>query len=171
MIYFPHALTDALHQACKAVQNVLEWSCGVSAYLAAMLTCLRARHPQGHIACTRKTIPGDWSGAVTTLRQHAPEKKVVVEADTPEQALAALRAQPDVLQLDKFTPLQAQEIARQAPALAPRCTLALTGGITLDTLARYLDCGIALFITSAPWYAPPADIRVSLFPPPLKNNK
>ena len=110
------------------------------------------------------TNPNDWTGAIARLRRHAPEKKIVVEADTPDEALAALRAAPDVLQLDKFTPEQATEIVRQAPSLAPHCTLALTGGITLASLASYLDCGIRLFITSAPYYAPPADIKVSLSP-------
>lgn len=62
------------------------------------------------------------------------EKKIVVEADTPKEAIAALRAQPDVLQLDKFSPQQATEIAQIAPSLAPHCTLALTGGINLTTL-------------------------------------
>ncbi|WP_374257608.1 ModD protein [Yokenella regensburgei] len=195
--------TAALHQGWKAVQNVLEWSCGVSQYMAAMLALLREKHPEGHIACTRKAIPGtrmlatqavlaaggiihrggsaetlllfanhrrfldnpdDWHSAVSLLRRQAPEKKIVVEADTPEEARLALRARPDVLQLDKFTPLQAAEIAALAPSLAPDCTLALTGGITLATLAGFLDCGIRLFITSAPYYAPPADIKVSLSP-------
>ncbi|MEN1403110.1 hypothetical protein, partial [Pseudomonas aeruginosa] len=96
--------------------------------------------------------------------RHAPEKKIVVEADTPKEAIAALRAQPDVLQLDKFSPQQATEIAQIAPSLAPHCTLALTGGINLTTLKNYLDCGIRLFITSAPYYAAPADIKVSLQP-------
>ncbi|EPO3224330.1 ModD protein, partial [Escherichia coli] len=106
----------------------------------------------------------DWSGAINQLRRHAPEKKIVVEADTPKEAIAALRAQPDVLQLDKFSPQQATEIAQIAPSLAPHCTLALTGGINLTTLKNYLDCGIRLFITSAPYYAAPADIKVSLQP-------
>lgn len=48
----------ALHQGWKAVQNVLEWSCGVSDYLAQMLALLRERYPDGNIACTRKAIPG-----------------------------------------------------------------------------------------------------------------
>ena len=187
----------------RLIQNVLEWSCGVSDYLAQMLIQLRARYPDGNIACTRKAIPGtrllatqaviaagglihragcaetvllfanhrrfladnqDWSGAIDQLRRHAPEKKIVVEADTPEEALAALRAQPDVLQLDKFSPAQAVEIAQIAPSLAPNCTLALTGGINLLTLKNYLDCGIRLFITSAPYYASPADIKVKLKP-------
>lgn len=121
----------ALHQGWKAVQNVLEWSCGVSDYLTQMLALLRERYPDGNIACTRKAIPGtrllasqailtagglihragcaetillfanhrhflhdnqDWSGAINQLRRHAPEKKIVVEADTPKEAIAALRA-------------------------------------------------------------------------------
>lgn len=193
----------ALHQGWKAVQNVLEWSCGVSGYLARMLELLRQRHPEGHIACTRKMIPGtkllamqavqaagglihragcsetillfanhrrflangdDWPAMVSQLRRQAPERKIVVEADTPDEALAALRAAPDCIQLDKFTPEQAATIARLARTLAPACTLALTGGITLVTLPDYLDCGITLFVTSAPYYAPPADIKVRLEP-------
>lgn len=147
-----HGNAAALHQGWKAVQNVLEWSCGVSDYLAQMLMLLRERYSDGNIACTRKAIPGtrllaaqailaagglihragcaetillfanhrhfladkqDWSGAIAQLRRHAPEKKIVVEADTPEEAIAALRAQPDVLQLDKFSPQQATEIAQK----------------------------------------------------------
>jgi molybdenum transport protein len=68
------------------------------------------------------------------------------------------------LQLDKFTPQQAREVSDQARHIAPLCTLALTGGMTLASLCQYLDCGIELFITSAPWYAPPADIQVRLRP-------
>lgn len=192
---------EALHQGWKAVQNVLEWSCGVSSYVAQMLAVLHQRLPNGHIACTRKAIPGtrllgtqaivaaggiihragcaetlllfanhrhfltpdnDWPAAIKQLRRRAPEKKVAVEADNVEEALAALEAAPDILQLDKFTPQQARDIALRAQCLAPRCTLAIAGGITLSTLPHYLDCGIELFITSAPWYAPPADIQVSL---------
>ncbi|TLV16150.1 ModD protein [Klebsiella indica] len=192
---------DALHQGWKAVQNVLEWSCGVSAYMAQMLDMLHQRLPNGHIACTRKAIPGtrllgtqaivaagglihragcaetlllfanhrrflsngnDWHSAIQQLRQSSPEKKIAVEADNVDEAIAALNAAPDVLQLDKFTPQQASDIAQQAARLAPHCTLALTGGITLSTLPHYLDCGIELFITSAPWFAQPADIQVSM---------
>jgi molybdenum transport protein len=193
----------ALHQGWKAVQNVLEWSCGVSGYLSDMLAVLRQRHPDGHIACTRKAIPGTkllatqaviaagglihragcaetvllfanhrrflannhaWRDIVDRLRREAPEKKIVVEADTPDEAMAALEAAPDLIQLDKFTPDQALQVAKQAAMTAPDCSLALTGGITSATLPEYLDCGIRLFVTSAPYYATPADIGVRLIP-------
>ncbi|SUX73291.1 molybdenum transport protein ModD [Citrobacter freundii] len=110
------------------------------------------------------TNPNDWTCAIARLRSHAPEKKIVVEADTPDEALAALRAAPMSYNSTNLPPGRRAEIARQAPSLAPQCTLALTGGITLASLAGYLDCGIRLFITSAPYYAPPADIKVSLNP-------
>lgn len=194
---------SALHQGWKSAQNVIEWSCGVSDQMARMLAILHKRHPLGHIACTRKTIPGtkllathailaagglihragcgesillfanhrrfmhdanDWFSMVSQLRQAAPEKKIVVEAETTEEALSALAAQPDLLQLDKFTPEQAANIVIRAPRLAPDCRLALTGGVTPTTLERYLDCGITFFITSSPYYAPPADIQVRLIP-------
>lgn len=192
---------EALHQGWKVVQNVLEWSCGVSGYLASMLSTLRKAIPDGHIACTRKSIPGtrqlatqaviaaggiihragcaetvllfanhrrfmapsdDWQSTIQRLRERCPEKKIVVEADTLDEAHAALLARPDVLQLDKFTPDQACQVATLARGTS--CVLALTGGITQTTLPDYLSCGIRLFITSAPYYAPPADIKVSLSP-------
>lgn len=91
----------------------------------------------------------DWSGAINQLRRHAPEKKIVVEADTPKEAIAALRAQPDVLQLDKFSPQQATEIAQIAPSLAPHCTLALTGGINLTTLKITSTAAFAFYYLRA----------------------
>lgn len=48
---------DALHQGWKVVQNVLEWSCGVSDYIARMLEIYHRYQPHGQIACTRKNIP------------------------------------------------------------------------------------------------------------------
>lgn len=195
------AAADVLHQGWKAVQNVLEWSCGVSGYLAPMLAQLRQHVPDGQIACTRKAIPGtrllaaqaviaaggiihragcaetvllfanhrrfwtpsdDWQGMIQRLRTACPEKKIVVEADTPAEARAALLAGPDVLQLDKFTPEQARDVSDLARGMP--CTLALAGGITRATLPDYLSCGIALFVTSAPYYATPADISVNLTP-------
>lgn len=192
-----------LHQGWKAVQNVLEWSCGVSACVTQMLALAREHLPGAHIACTRKAIPGtrllgtqailaagglihragcgetvllfanhrrflppdnSWQHTINQLRQGAPEKKIAVEADTLSEALTALAAGPDILQLDKFTPQDATTVAQHARQMASRCTLALTGGISLATLPTWLDCGIELFITSAPWYAPPADIQVVLQP-------
>lgn len=108
--------------------------------------------------------PDDWRGMVARLRRQAPEKCLIVEADTPQEAEAALAAQPDILQLDKFTPAQIAQIRTQAATLAPRCRLSLAGGINLDSIEAIAQTGVGLLITSAPYHAAPADIKVRLMP-------
>ncbi|OAT44951.1 molybdenum transport system protein [Proteus hauseri ATCC 700826] len=194
---------DALHQGWKVVQNVLEWSCGVSDYMAKMLAIYHRYQPKGQIACTRKNIPNtkllatqavlagggiihrqgcsetillfanhrrflvepdNWALHVKQLRQAAPEKSIVVEADDIEQAREALKAQPDILQLDKFSIEDIALLQQEAPRTAPHCHLSLAGGINLHTIEKYAQTGITLMVTSAPYYAPPADIKVRLRP-------
>jgi molybdenum transport protein len=194
---------DALHQGWKAVQNLLEWSCGVSDSLYRMRQILLRHSPHGQIACTRKTIPGthllamqaviaaggiihragcaetillfanhrqfcaiptDWQDLVATLRQRAPEKAIIVEADTLDEAIAALLAQPDIVQLDKFTLPDVVTLQSFAAEFAPGCRLSLAGGINLNTVEEYAQTGVALLVTSAPYHAPPADIKVKLIP-------
>ncbi|MEQ5226717.1 ModD protein [Proteus cibi] len=194
---------DALHQGWKVVQNVLEWSCGVSDYMAKMLAIYHRYQPKGQIACTRKNIPNtkllatqavlagggiihrqgcsetillfanhrhflsepdNWTQHIKQLRQAAPEKCIVVEADDIEQAREALKAQPDILQLDKFSIEEITQLQQEAPEIAPHCHLSIAGGINLNTIENYAQTGITLMVTSAPYYAPPTDIKVRLYP-------
>lgn len=108
--------------------------------------------------------PDNWGGMIARLKQAAPEKKVIVEADTIEEALAALKAQADIVQLDKFTPEQFATVLAHARLLAPRSMLSAAGGITLLNIADYVRAGAQLLVTSAPYYAPPVDIKVRLQP-------
>ncbi|MCO6505447.1 MAG: ModD protein [Snodgrassella sp.] len=108
--------------------------------------------------------PDNWEAMVQRLKQAAPEKKVIVEADAVEEALAALRAQADIVQLDKFTPDEFSLVLAQAHLLAPRCLLSAAGGITRSNVADYVRAGAQLLVTSAPYYAPPVNIKVQLHP-------
>ncbi|WP_218965134.1 hypothetical protein [Snodgrassella alvi] len=98
------------------------------------------------------------------LRQAVPEKKVIVEADNVEEALAALKAQADIVQLDKFTPEEFVWVLAQRQMLEPKSLLSAAGGITLLNVADYARAGAELLVTSAPYYAPPTDIKVWLEP-------
>ncbi|MCO6521642.1 MAG: ModD protein [Snodgrassella sp.] len=108
--------------------------------------------------------PDNWEAMVTRLRRAAPEKKVIVEADNVDEALAALNAQADIVQLDKFTPEQFAWVLRQRQVLAPNSLLSAAGGITLLNVADYVRAGAELLVTSAPYYAQPTDIKVWLEP-------
>lgn len=108
--------------------------------------------------------PFDWATHIAALRQQAPEKKIVVEADTPDEALCAMAAQPDIVQLDKFTVQQIEECLAHAQKNDYRGLLAAAGGIHPDNIDAFAATGIPLIVTSAPYYAKPADIRVLMMP-------
>lgn len=78
----------------------------------------------------------------------------------PDEALAALHAAPDVLQLDKFT------LSRQQASLARhRLWPPLHAGADWrHYLASLASPTVASDLITAPYYAPPADIKVSLSP-------
>jgi nicotinate-nucleotide pyrophosphorylase len=77
----------------------------------------------------------------------ASEKKIIVEADNLEEALTALKAEPDVLQLDKFSPDDVRRIADRAASDYPDCLISAAAGA-------------GLLVSSSPYYAPPADVKV-----------
>lgn len=114
----------------------------------------------------RRFLPNqdDWATHVAQLRHAAPEKAIIVEVDSPDEAMMALSAGPDILQLDKFTPEQVIATLSYAARHAPACKVSAAGGINLQTVQRYAETGVALLVTSAPYHASSADIRVVLTP-------
>ena len=111
--------------------------------------------------------PDDWAAMVMRLKHAAPEKKIIVEADNIEEAFAAQAAQAaqaDIVQLDTFTPEEFAMVLAKQQILAPMSLLSVAGGITLLNIAEYVGAGAKLLVTSAPYYAPPADIKVKLQP-------
>lgn len=193
---------EALHQGWKAVQNVLEWCCGVSHYTYQMVKLLQQYQPDAQLACTRKTIPAtkplaltaiiaggailhragsaesillftnhrnclenpdDWQSHVQILRGSAPEKQIIVEADNIEQAHLAIKAGADIIQLDKFSLNDVQRLQQEINKSQCQCRLSVAGGINLHTITDYAKTGVSIFVTSAPYYAPPRDIKVHIF--------
>ncbi|MDR0525465.1 MAG: ModD protein [Spirochaetaceae bacterium] len=194
----------ALHQAWKAAQNVLEWSCGVAEYTAQMVRAVKKVNPNTEIATTRKTIPGtkllalsavldgggiihrggsaetvllfknhrnflDWTGsgspwetATARLKQKAPEKKIVLEAETYEEAVHCIDARADIVQLDKFSLDDFRKTAEYAANHSPGTLLSAAGGVNQDNAPQYAAAGAGLIVTSAPYYAKPADVKVVL---------
>ena len=67
-----------------------------------------------------------------------------MEADNLQQARDALKAQPDILQLDKFSIEDITLLQQEALQIAPRCHLSVAGGINLNTIEKYAQTGIGL---------------------------
>ena len=190
---------EQLHMGWKAVQLVLEWSCGVAQYTAGIVAQVKSINPHAIIACTRKSIPGtrklataavlaggghihrsglsetilvftnhrnlcaepnNFKQQISQLRQQAPENKITVEADTLDHVAAILKGAPDIIQLDKFTIEQVKQSIIQLAQSGLPTILSVAGGINISNAKQYAQTGVNLFITSAPYYAEPEDIKV-----------
>lgn len=110
----------------------------------------------------RVFLPGAEGEALARLRGTEPERRILVEVATPAEALAAAGAGADGVQLEKFSPDAVAEVVR---GLAGTRVLVLAaGGITAANAAAYAATGCDLLVTSAPYFAPPADVQVRIAP-------
>lgn len=108
--------------------------------------------------------PFDWEKHIAALKLRAPEKKIIVEADSLDEALCAISAHPDIVQLDKFLPVQIEKCLKFAEEVEYHGLFAAAGGIHSDNVHEYAATGIPLLVTSSPYYAKPADIHVLMHP-------
>jgi len=100
-----------------------------------------------------------WKRVVDKLRTEAPEKKIIVEAETIDEVKTIIPSQPDIIQLDKISPAGVKEAVELA---AGKCLISVAGGVTVDNAADYAEAGAGLLVTSAPYYAKPSDVKVTL---------
>jgi molybdenum transport protein len=105
------------------------------------------------------------SDTVARLRQAAPEKRLVIEVTTVDQAVAAGIAGFDVIQTEKFLPEQIAALVARIDATAsmrPRPIVAAAGGINAQNAAAYARAGADVLVTSAPYVARPRDVQVRI---------
>lgn len=98
------------------------------------------------------------------LKSHAPERRLAAEAATVEEAVALGRAGADIIQVDKMPPEQVAATAAALQSLAPRPVLAAAGGVNAGNAAAYAAAGADILVTSAPYQAPPRDVKVRIVP-------
>lgn len=106
--------------------------------------------------------PENWAAIVNKLKQQAPENKVTLEADNVTQLEAMLPSGADIIQLDKFSVEDVQTALALCRQANSKTQLSVAGGVNKHNVADYARLGINLFITSAPYYAAPQDIKVRI---------
>jgi molybdenum transport protein len=100
---------------------------------------------------------------VEKLRRAAPEKKLVVEVTSVEEAIVAAAIGSDVIQLEKFAPAEIAALVAQFSLMA-RPTIAAAGGIHAGNVTAYARAGADVVVTSSPYLAKPRDVHVRLGP-------
>lgn len=104
------------------------------------------------------------SKALLHVKQHNPEKHLVVEVHSLEEARRFAMMGTDILQLEKFPLENLQEAITTLRAEFLHVKLIATGGIRMDNVREYAKCGADIIVTSAPYSAPSADVKVEILP-------
>lgn len=105
----------------------------------------------------------DVAELVRRAKAASPEKLVLVEAEDEADALAAVRAGADGVQLDKMPPPQLAtlvprlRLARAQSQSHGHLTLNAAGGIRVDNATAYAATGVDILVTSNLYTAPAAD--------------
>jgi molybdenum transport protein len=87
---------------------------------------------------------------------------VVVKVTSHDEALRAAEWGATVVQLEKFAPDQVAAVV-DALAASP-AKVAAAGRINATNATDYASAGAAILVTSAPHYAKPVDVAVTLEP-------
>lgn len=99
---------------------------------------------------------------VKRLRRQSPERTLVAEVCSVDEALAWADAGIDVVQLEKFTPEQLAMLRDRRDERGLCVKLAPAGGIHEGNAAAYAAAGADVLVSSAPYYAAPKDVSVSI---------
>jgi molybdenum transport protein len=101
--------------------------------------------------------------AMARLLAEAPERSIVVEVTSGDDALEAAALGAHVIQLEKFAPeAVAQVVARLQATGRPRPLVAAAGGVNAANAAAYAATGADVLVTSAPYAARPRDVQVRI---------
>lgn len=102
------------------------------------------------------------AATVARLRRQWPERAQVVEVAGEDEAAIWAAAGADIVQLEKLPPEAVDRIHRRIPGTR----IAAAGGINASNAETYARAGAAILVTSAPYFAAPRDVAVTLIPFP-----
>ena len=96
------------------------------------------------------------------MKRRYLEKKIIVEVETLEEARYFASLGADILQCEKLSPEALAELIAVLRVSYPSVLFSATGGVNEHNIAEYTKCGIDFVVSSSPYHAEPADIRVTI---------
>lgn len=103
--------------------------------------------------------------AIKERRDLIGERRIVVEVETIEEAIAAAKSGViDEVQLDHMDPVELEKVVKTIKSINPNVRVAIGGGINIDNIANYASTGVDVIVTSAPYWVKPANITTIIEP-------
>jgi molybdenum transport protein len=110
----------------------------------------------------RAFLESDLSESMKRLKAACPEKKLVAEVNSIDEALSMAKAGADVVQLEKFSPEAVAETAVAFAGFAVPPILAAAGGVNVSNAEAYVRAGAKILVTSSPYWAKPSEVSVRM---------
>ncbi len=110
-------------------------------------------------------LPGGWRellSVIPKLRTQYPFRKIGVEVHSIKEAIEAVNAGAEMIQLERFRPEEVAEAVKRLRELRSDLVIAVAGGIDEHNIADYAAAGPDIIVTTAPYKAPPADITTRM---------
>ena len=104
------------------------------------------------------------SSVMSRIKAQQKERKVVVEAHSVVEAIAAVKAGADAVQLDKLLPGDFARAVYECKQLNKDICILAAGGVNASNAAAYAKAGADVLVSSWMYFAPPADIQVKISP-------
>ncbi len=89
-----------------------------------------------------------------------PEKKLMAEANSLDEAIDFARAGVAVVQCERFAPAELSGCIPIMRAANPDIKISAAGGINADNAADYAATGVDILVTSWPYFGKPEDIKM-----------
>lgn len=97
---------------------------------------------------------------IPVMAERFPEKKIVVEADSFEEAIAYVKAGVDVVQCEKFEYDELKNFVKTARQINERIKISAAGGINASNAAEFAATGVDFLVTSWVYFGKPEDIKI-----------
>ncbi len=101
-------------------------------------------------------------GALPSIRKKLSEKKVIVEAETPEEGAAFCQAGADGIQFDKLNVLELADAVKLLREMKPSAVILAAGGIHAQNACGFAKTGIDGIVTTSMFSAKPVDMGVKM---------
>ncbi|MEA4871711.1 MAG: ModD protein [Synergistaceae bacterium] len=102
----------------------------------------------------------DFIGLIPEMAEMFPEKKIAVEADSFEEAVAYVKAGAHVIQCERFEFDELKNFVDEARGINKNIKIAAAGGINASNAAEYAATGVDILVTSWVYFGKPEDIKI-----------
>ncbi len=109
-----------------------------------------------------RAFASDFISLIPIMAERFPEKKIAVEANTPKEAEAYLKAGAHIIQCERFTHEGLKNFVSMAREINRDAVITAAGGINASNAAEYAATGVHILVTSWVYFGKPQDIKMKM---------